>query len=98
MRLERFLGLAHRNVVVFNAFNDALVALYTAAGKEHDAFCLGVTFSFLHGEFSRFAEMAQTNDDMTNILGNLCVGLETRCGQEASGDNMPRRSICDPLA
>ena len=84
MRLERFFGVAHRNVDVFSALNDALSELYTLAGNASSSFCLPVNFSFFHKEFGRFSEMAQSNDAVACVLRNFCVCLESVGAKDAS--------------
>ena len=96
MRLERFFGLAHRNVETFIAMNDALVSLHRAVGQEISDCCIPVNYTFLRGEFDRFTAFIPGNDEIANILRNLCVTLERTNDGEITRDVEKRESICDP--
>ena len=96
MILERFLGVAHRNVDTFIAINDALTLLQRAVGEEICECCIPVNYTFLRNQFSRLASFIPGNDDVVNIIRNLCVSLERTNDQHPTRGVERRESICDP--
>ena len=55
-----------------------------------------VNYSFLFAEFTRFSDMAQTNDELKETLLELCRDLETVGDPVKHPNEAPRKSIIDP--
>ena len=96
LRLEPFLGVAHRSLAVFREINAALTTLYTLKTSCSTKNLMPVNFSFLLREFGHFAMIAETDDEVLCILNELCATLEEIGSKPENGCTTNRPSIVDP--
>ena len=71
MRLERFMGIANRNVEVFNVLNECLTTLYSVTDHMTNQNVFPANFAFFNKELSPFSSMSETNKDCWNSRGNV---------------------------
>ena len=96
MRLQEFLEIAHRSTDIFPLLNASLMTLYSLDGTTSFNCRIPVNYSFLLAEFSRFADMSQTNDEVMQTLLELCHDLETSTERKTVQTETSRKSIIDP--
>ena len=97
MRLEPYMSIANRNVEVFRVLDEYLTALYNVAQIDKSKNVVPVNISFFNKEFGRFLTMAETNDEVAQILDEACFKLESMTSDAPIEDESSRRrSILDP--
>ena len=98
MRLEPFLGIAHRTTAVFDILNNCLVSLHSTKNEPFGQNVLPVNYTFFKNEFRRFCEEASTDDEVATIIDETCKALEALKQNTAQLDaSTQRKSIVDPL-
>ena len=76
MRLEPFLGIAHRTTAIFDILNNCLVSLHSTKNEPFGQNVLPVNYTFFKNEFRRFCEEACTDDEVATIIYETCKVLE----------------------
>ena len=96
--LEPFIGSANRRLDVFIELNNALTTLNILQGETTPTNVLPACFSFFIKEFSRHVEAAETNEEVSAVLIELCNTLETLSAIENDGWSIVKRRpfIVDP--
>ena len=97
-RLEPFLGSVNRRLDVFVELNNALTTLNSLQDETTPTNVVPACFSFFAKEFSRHVKAAETNDEVSAVLIELCNTLETLSAIKNGCLDSDRRrpSIVDP--
>ena len=97
-RFEPFIGSANRRLDVFIELNNTLTTLNSLQDETVPTNVLPACFSFFVKEFSRHVKAAETNEEISAVLIELCNTLETLSEKENDGGNADRMrpSIVDP--
>ena len=82
MRLEPFLGIAHRSIDVFRVLNGSMMTLYSLEERPPSLSQVPVNYSFFYSEYSRFSGRGQHNDEVMEIFRELCHELESMGAKE----------------
>ena len=96
-RLEPFLGNANRRLDIFIELNNALTILQSLGNEPTQTNVLPVCYSFFYKTFSRHAEVAERDGEVSAVLTDLCARLKSLSStqKETSGERR-RPSIVDP--
>ena len=99
MRLEPFLNISNRNVEVFKLLDNALVTLHSLGNEQPCVRETPLNYTFIKKEFDHFATVAETNDEVLELLNELCVTLDACVRTDTQSDQrrFERKSIADPV-
>ena len=96
-RLEPFLGIAHRSMDVFDEISSTLATIYSLRSNSVQNTQIQVNYTFLHREFRHFTTLGETDDEVKNILAELCSTMEFLQAKSGMTNETTRReSIVGP--
>ena len=95
MRIDPFLSCANRSVAIYEILDKTLDSLLGPSGNGQKQ-SSPLNYTRLKAQFTSFATMIGFNDDVRNVLLDMCRELEGVSRHEKR--DAPRRSIVDPSA